>query len=199
MTFAKGENPNHPKPGSTIKVDPIRDKLVIQKIKQALVENPRNLCFFTFGLNTGYRASELLSVRVDQVRHLQPGDLLEVKQSKTKRYRQVKINRVIYDSIQGLLDWQDLNDKEPLFMGQRGLLKVSTVSRMVKNWCEQAGLTGHYGSHTLRKTWGYWQRMERNTPIPLLMEAFGHTTQQQTLQYLGIQSDEIAAIYDLEL
>ncbi|NEQ51759.1 MAG: tyrosine-type recombinase/integrase [Leptolyngbya sp. SIO3F4] len=182
-----------------MKVDPIRDKLAIQKIKQTLEKNPRNLCFFTFGLNTGYRASELLSIRVEQVRYLKPGDLLDVKQPKTKRYRQVKINPITYESIQSLLAWKDLNDDEPLFMGQRGLLKVSTVSRMVKTWCEQVGLNGHYGSHTLRKTWGYWQRMERNTPIPLLMEAFGHTTQQQTLQYLGIQSDEIAAIYDLEL
>jgi hypothetical protein len=51
----------------------------------------------------------------------------------------------------------------------------------------------------LRKTWGYWQRLERGTAIPLLMEAFGHATQQQTLAYLGIQSNEIAAIYELEL
>ena len=97
MTFLKGENPHHPKPGSTIKVDPIRDKLAIQKIKQTLVKNPRNLCFFTFGLNTGYRASELLSIRVEQVRYLKSGDLLDVKQPKTKRYRQVKINRVTYE------------------------------------------------------------------------------------------------------
>ena len=45
----------------------------------------------------------------------------------------------------------------------------------------------------------YWQRLERGTAIPLLMEAFGHATQQQTLAYLGIQSNEIAAIYELEL
>jgi len=51
----------------------------------------------------------------------------------------------------------------------------------------------------LRKTWGYWQRMERGTAVPLLMEAFGHATQQQTLAYLGIQADEIAKIYDMEL
>ena len=70
---------------------------------------------------------------------------------------------------------------------------------MVKTWCQRAGLKGNYASHTLRKTWGYWQRIERNTPIPLLMEAFGHATQQQTLRYLGIQSEEIAAIYELEL
>ena len=60
-------------------------------------------------------------------------------------------------------------------------------------------LKGNYGSHTLRKTWGYWQRTERGTAIPLLMEAFGHATQRQTLAYLGIQSDEIAQIYELEL
>ena len=50
-----------------------------------------------------------------------------------------------------------------------------------------------------RKTWGYWQRLERGTSIPLLMEAFGHATQQQTLQYLGIQAEEIAEIFELEL
>lgn len=70
---------------------------------------------------------------------------------------------------------------------------------MVKMWCQNVGLKGNYGSHTLRKTWGYWQRLERGTAIPLLMEAFGHATQRQTLAYLGIQSDEIAQIYELEL
>ena len=199
MTFAKGENPYHPKPGSTIKVAPIRDKDAIERIKQMLSSNPRNLCLFTLGLNTGFRANELLSICVGQVRYLCPGDPLEIKQRKTKKYRQVRINRTAYQSIQDLLNWRETNDNEPLFMGKHGPLLVSTVSRMVKTWCERAGLKGNYGSHTLRKTWGYWQRMERNTPIPLLMEAFGHATQQQTLSYLGIQSDEIAAIYELEL
>lgn len=79
------------------------------------------------------------------------------------------------------------------------MLTVPTVSTMVKTWCRHVGLKGNYGSHTLRKTWGYWQRLERGTAVPLLMEAFGHATQQQTLAYLGIQAEEIAQIYDLEL
>jgi len=73
------------------------------------------------------------------------------------------------------------------------------MSTQMKTWGQSVGLKGNYGSHTLRKTWGYWQRLERGTAIPLLMEAFGHATQQQTLAYLGIQSNEIAAIYELEL
>ncbi|MEP0917210.1 hypothetical protein NC981_10295 [Leptolyngbya sp. DQ-M1] len=43
------------------------------------------------------------------------------------------------------------------------------------------------------------QHMERGTAIPPLIKAFGHATQQQTLAYLGIQAEEIAQIYELEL
>lgn len=204
MAFQKGENPNHPRLGSTIKVDPIRDKKAIKRIKKLLQDNPRDLCLFTLGINTAYRANELLSIRVGQVRHLQPGDQLNLKQPKNKKFRPVKLNQSAYQAIQGLLVWleideSNINENELLFIGQRGPLTVSTVSKMVKTWCSNVGLKGNYGSHSLRKTWGYWQRMERGTAIPLLMEAFGHATQQQTLSYLGIQSDEIAEIYEMEL
>jgi hypothetical protein len=50
----------------------------------------------------------------------------------------------------------------------------------------------------MRKTWGFWQ-YKRGKPIPLLMEAFGHTSQKQTLDYLCIQAEEVAELYDLEL
>ena len=60
------------------------------------------------------------------------------------------------------------------------------------------GLKGNYGSHTMRKTWGWWQ-YKRGKPVPLPMEAYGHATQQQTLEYLCIQAEDIAERYDLEL
>ena len=69
---------------------------------------------------------------------------------------------------------------------------------MVKNWCNSVGLEGNYGSHSLRKTWGYWQ-YQHSTPIPLLMEYFGHNTQKQTLAYLCIQAKEVKQIFDMEL
>ena len=202
MAFKKGENPHHPSLGSTIKVEPIRDKKAIKRIKKLLEDNPRDLGLLTLGINTAYRANELLSIRIGQVRYLQPGDQLNLKQSKTKQFRPVKLNLSAYQAIQDLLQYlstEALEDDALLFMGQRGPLTVSTISRMVKTWCRNVGLKDNYGSHSLRKTWGYWQRMERGTAIPLLMEAFGHATQQQTLSYLGIQADEIAEIYELEL
>jgi len=129
---------------------------------------------------------------------LHPGDVLMVMQSKTRKYRQVTVNMAVVNAIRTWLEAGG-DQHEYLFTGQRGVLTVPTVSTQVKTWCRNVGLQGNYGSHTLRKTWGYWQRMERGTTVPLLMEAFGHATQQQTLAYLGIQAEEIAQIYDLEL
>jgi site-specific recombinase XerC len=103
------------------------------------------------------------------------------------------------EAIQSWLTVAGLQSEDYLFTSQRGVLTVPTVNYMVKTWCAHTGLNGNYGSHTLRKTWGYWQRMERGTAVPLLIEAFGHATQQQTLAYLGIKADEIAKIYDMEL
>ena len=75
MAFAKGENPNHPRKGSSLRVEPIRDLAVIARIKANLLaaRQYRNYCLFVVGINTAWRANELLSIRVGQVRHLQAG------------------------------------------------------------------------------------------------------------------------------
>ncbi len=85
MPLPKGHNPNRPKLGSSIKVEPIRTKTAIANIKKILRDNPRNLCLFTLGMNTAYRANELLSIRLGQVRNIQIGDSLDLKQSKTRK------------------------------------------------------------------------------------------------------------------
>ena len=201
MPFAKGQNPHHPAKGSSIKVEPIRSKTAIANIKKLLSDKPRDRCLFTLGINTAYRANELLSVRVGQVRHVEPGDTLELKQSKTAKYRMVTLNKAAAGVFRDYLSrvGEGMQDDEYLFASQRGaVLTVPTVSKLVKGWCAMAGLKGNYGSHTLRKSWGYWQ-YKRGTPLPLLVEAFGHATQRQTLAYLCIQPQEIQDIYDLEL
>ena len=70
---------------------------------------------------------------------------------------------------------------------------------MVKGWCEDAGLIGNFGSHSLRKTWGFHQRTKNQTSVALLMRAFGHASESQTLDYLGIDETEIRKLYEMEL
>lgn len=203
MPLAKGQNPNRPKPGSSIKVEPIRTKVAIDHIKKILRDQPRNLCLFTLGINTAFRANELLSIRLGQVRHLQVGDALDLKQKKTRTYRLVTLNRPSIEAIQHYFRHDRhlrlADDESYLFYSRFGdVLTVPTVTNLVKSWCQAVGLKGNYGSHTMRKTWGWWQ-YKRGKPVPLLMEAYGHATQKQTLDYLCIQAEEVAELYDLEL
>lgn len=196
------KNPNHPKKGSTIKVEPIREIAAIHAIKYLLEESPRDLCLFTLGINTAYRANELLSIRVGDVAHLRPGDRFELKQKKTKKYRATTFNKTVVDAIQNWVEVHpDPRPRTPLFVSQKSgsALTVSTFGNMVKGWCRDVGMKGNFGSHSLRKTWGYHQRIQNKAAVPLLMDAFGHASQQQTLEYLCIQSEEIQELYALEL
>lgn len=189
---------NHPKPGAAIKVYPIRDLKAVRRIKKRLAVSPRDGCLFTLGINTAYRANELLSLKVGQVNYLEAGDTLDIKQSKNKKYRSTALNRTVITAIDTWLAVHPLADQEdaPLFLSRKGgALTVSSLNRLVKSWCADVGLRENYGSHTLRKTWGYHQLRQANAPIPLLMEAYGHATQRQTLEYLCIQSEEILQLY----
>lgn len=201
----KGRNPNHPIKGASIKVQPIRTLQAIAHIKQQLQHQPRNLCFFTLGINTAYRANELLSLTIKQVEHLHIGDILDIKQSKNSSYRATAINRVVYEAIQNWLAQHPTREQPnaPFFMSnhyRHHPLTVSAINQLLKKWCANAGLHGNYGSHSLRKTWGYHQRIINKASVALLMRAYGHTSEAQTLAYLGILCDEIKALYfDLEL
>lgn len=197
--MTKGRNDNHPRKGSSIKVQPIRALEAIAAIKTHLHDQPRNLCLFTLGINTAYRASELLSLTVGQVSHLKAGDILDIKQRKTNEYRMAVLNTVAVSSIQSWLSQHPRSymGEAPLFLSQRGRrpLSVAAANRLVKSWCHETGLSGNFGSHTLRKTWGYHQRIHNNANVALLMRAFGHATEAQTLEYLCILPDEIRALY----
>jgi len=195
----KGENFNHPEKGSQIKVEPIRKKKDIQSIKLMLSDSPRNQALFTIGINTNLRAGDLLGIKAGQVRDLKPGDSIQIKEKKTGKFRVVTLNKACIQAIQKLLASSLYNDNDPLFVGQRGPLTVPSVSRLVKSWCRAINLRGNYGSHSMRKTWGYHQRVTFGTDIPRLMVCFNHSNQRQTLDYLCIQADEIKDVYGNEL
>ena len=192
-------NQNRPKKGDQIKVDPIKKRKDIESIKKLLGDDPRNSALFTIGINTNLRASDLLRIKVGQVRDLKPGDEIELKEQKTGKSRRITLNKACVQAIQRLLASRPYADEDLLFTGQRGPLTVPSVHRLVKGWCRAINLKGNYGSHSLRKTWGFHQRVTFGVDIPRLMVCFNHSTQRQTLDYLCIQPEEIKDVYQNEL
>lgn len=194
-TEKKGGNANHPKKDSSIRVDPIKNLKDIQAIKKILKDKPRDYCLFTLGINTNLRASDLLSITYDQVAGVSVGHDLVLKEKKTGKARRITLNKASVEAIEQLLNSTEYAPGDFLFKGQRGVLIVPSVNRLVKSWCNAINLKGNFGSHTLRKTFGYHQRVQLNTSIPELMVMFNHSTQRQTLEYPCIQADEIKDAY----
>lgn len=117
-------------------------------------------------------------------------------EEKTKKERTVNLNKDCIYAIKKLLAAKDYNDNDKLFTGQRGPLAVPSISRLVKSWCTSLQTKGNYAAHnTLRKTFGYHQRVTFGVGIAELMECYGHANQKITLKYLCIQPEEIKNIY----
>lgn len=120
-----------------------------------LRDKPRDLALFTIGINTNLRASDLLRLKVSQVRHLKPTEgenEIEVVEKKTGEQRRITMNKSCIEAIRNLLSSDSYGDNDYLFQSQRSeVLTVPSAHRLVKSWCRAINLKGNYGSHTLRK------------------------------------------------
>lgn len=191
---------NNPKPGDIITVEPIKSVKDIATIKRLLADSPRDYALFVVGINTALRASDLLRLTAGQIRTiLKDEDGGFVRENKTAKRRRIIFNGAAKDALRRLLATKTFDDAEPIFQGQRGQITASYLCRMVASWCKSINISGHYGSHSLRKTWGYHQRVTYKVDIPTLMDALGHSTQRQTLTYLCIQPEEIKSVFANEL
>ncbi len=194
------KNPNAPKKGQKIKVEPIREIEDINRIKCMLRDKPRDLALFTIGINTSLRTSDLLKLKVHHVMAAEPGGRIEIQEETTGKSKTVILNRSCVDIVRDLLAREQYRPDDYLFKSRKGsVLLVPTVHNMVKGWCAAIKLKGNYGSHTLRKTWGYHQRVTFRVDIPTLMACLNHGSRKQTLEYLCIQPEQRKDVYQNEL
>ncbi len=177
-------------------VEPIRELKDIETIKKLLSDHPRNNCILVLGINTNLRASDLCRMKVAMVRNIKAGESFTINEKKTGKPRRITMNIACEESIQRLLASRKYDDEDMLFQGKKGALTPRTLYYLVKAQCKNIKLRGNYGSNTLRIIWGYHQRVTFGTDIPTLMQCFNHSTQKQTLDYLGVQPEEIKKVYE---
>ena len=117
----KGQNLNHPPKGSRIEVEPIRNEKDIKAILQLLSGNPRDLLFFTMGINNGIRAGDLRNIKAGDVKKLKPGQVHQIIESKTKKKNIVVINKSVRKALDNYLAQGDIkNDWTYLFKSLKG-------------------------------------------------------------------------------
>lgn len=178
------------------RVEPIRDQRKIQDIKTLLRHQTRDYALFTCGVNNGLRGGDLLSLKVGQVKNKKIGDTIEIKEQKTGKINYFYLNKSCYKSIQTLIKEYELSNDDYLFPSrkEKGKLDTFTLNRLVKKWCNQVGLEGNFGSHTLRKTWGYIQRTKYGVSWEIIAKRYNHSNPSQTRVYLGISDKEVSDV-----
>ena len=72
-------------------------------------------------------------------------------------------------------------------------IKRGQAWKFVTTICADIGLQGNYGTHSLRKTWGYHARMN-GVDLALIMRMLNHEIIAYTQRYLGITDDELQAV-----
>ena len=84
---------------------------------------------------------------------------------------------------------------EPLFLGKKHKrLDRSQVYRFLNEVCEDLNIKANIGTHTMRKTFGYFFYQQFNN-VALLQKILNHSSPSITLRYIGIAQEEIDDSY----
>lgn len=174
-------------------VYPIKSKRDFTKFKAALKPGrDRNL--LTLGTAFGLRISDLLTLKVGQLRGETQLEIIESKRSKKRIITFSKSVIEIANQLEG-------NDDDYVFTSRKGANKPITrvqAYRILNAGAERAGIAeriGGIGTHSLRKTFGF-RLYEQGINITRIMTILGHSSESSTLKYIGITAGEIADAYE---
>lgn len=168
-------------------VEPIKDIDIINDIADEIKEHcQRDYVMFMVGIYSGLRISDILQLKVKDVRNK---EYIYLREDKTEKERMFPINnhlkKILKEYIQGMEDWQYL------FISRKGSNKPITRFRaytILNSVAVSHGLE-HIGTHTLRKTFGYHFYQTFPGKIVELQKILNHSSPGVTLRYIGIEQE----------
>ena len=181
-------------------VQPIRDVEKVREVRAILSEkSARNEFLFCFGIYTGLRISDILRLKVKDVRGRSALYIIEQKTQKTRKKNSAK--RIpILPELRKVMDRYitNLPDDQYLFKSRQG--RNSPITRVqayniLREAAKDAGLQ-EIGTHTMRKTFGY-HIYQSTKDVALLQDIFGHSADYITKKYIGVNQDAIEAAYGM--
>lgn len=174
-------------------VQPLRTKKEIEDMKWALGRycSERDKFMFSFGINVGLRVSDIVPLRVRDVKDKTHIVLKEKKTQNTKRIRKInqftippKFREEIEDYTRGM------GSDDYLFPSKKGgHISTTQAYRVLQKAAEFLG-RDDVGTHTMRKTFGYFY-YRKTKDLVFLQEIFNHSAPIITKRYIGLIQEEI--------
>lgn len=205
-------------------VQPIRDISKVHKIESILkTQNHRDYILFRLGIYSGLRISDILKLKVSDVRNK---DYFILQENKTSKPKRLKIKLDLKKELEQYIAKMNEND---YLIGSQKYTKHITIKnpnkkdksqryisianessnspiqrmqayRIINNVARQVGITDEIGTHTMRKTFGYHfytqYNDKNNRALSLLQDIYNHSSPYVTLKYIGIAQDEVDNLID---
>lgn len=175
-----------------------RDVLNIQDYLR--YNNKRNYVIFLLGVTTGYRAGDLVSLQVRDIKQaLKYGEFVIQEGKKfnnpnvRERNRKARTVELIPSMAKILKDYiKDKKDYEYVFRSRKSKyphIGVQAVSNALKEAGEYFGLY-NISAHSMRKTYAYKIYIESGKDIVAVKELLGHRSIEETKEYLGLDKEQ---------
>ena len=147
----------------------------------------RNYMLVLVGLNTAFRAEDLLQLRVCDL-----NGYISIKENKTGKMQNFKMNKDFKAEVDKYVERFNLGRYEYMFMGQKTVVDGKPYAlpinrqqghRIVSRAGKAIGINFVFGLHSLRKTFGY-QYIANGGQILTLMKMYNHDSPDVTLRYV---------------
>ncbi len=172
-------------------VEPIRDIENIKKLEDYFAKRSlRDLLWFTIGTNCGLRISDIVALKVGDVKNKTH---IQIVEKKTKKFKKFPINAKLKPMIAEFTKGKKAD--EFLFTTIFGnKLDRFGAYYILKTVCKAVKLEETIGTHTMRKTFGY-HHYKKFKDVAILQKIFNHSSPAITLRYIGIEQDQIDESY----
>lgn len=174
-------------------VQPIKDLKLIEAMKQGLLKRSyRDYAIFSFGINCGLRISDILPLKVGDIKNKTH---INIREEKTNKEKSFPITPTMRELLEPLMELK--TDDTYVFRSKRGennKLDRTMVYKIINEVAAQVGIKEKIGTHTLRKTFGYWH-YKKFKDVAILQRIFNHAAPSVTMRYIGVTQEEIDDSY----
>ena len=137
-----------------VNVQPIRTKEKLEDMKWSLKNwcGERDYILFLLGINSGLRCGDMLKLKISDIKNKKE---IFIKENKTGKPRKIHLEN-IYDEMNNYIKTIE-NKTIWLFPSRQGSKPVSRtqIYRQLNKAAEMVDIEA-IGTHTMRKTFGYW-------------------------------------------
>lgn len=167
----------------------------------------RNKMMFLIGINVGLRASDLVALKWsfffnDDGKFKEFYTLQPKKTRKQKKFVKLYFNDAVKKAVADYTEKYPINDiDEYLFKSRKGdgAITERAMWKIIVDAASDAGIKKNVGSHSLRKTFGFWawhNAEDKGKALVTLQMLFNHSDGLTTMKYIGLLNSEIEHMFN---